>query len=254
MQSNHLKCYNVPATGGEMERPQHENQLHLLKEAADSPEILAKLLQLSQQPSPPRFQLHNSYKEVPVAANAEILYLFDDALCCRTTEIQSRAIELSRHTILKCPELPHDVYAEARYNPESHEVCLSGFSYVDVLSERRNTIRVKIGGLLYVGVEAGPDQFRAKLKDLSLGGCALEIPDKALLGSFTYFYLNLTLSLANRPAPVTLRVMSRLLRFEGQSGAPCRGIFLFELDRGSEDLIGMYIAQRQGEIIRELKV
>lgn len=236
-----------------MERQQYENQLHLLKEEADSPDILAKLLTLSRQPKPPRLQLHNYYKEVPVAASVEILYLFEDSLCCRTNELQSRAIELSRHTILKCPDLPHDVYAEARFNSESREVVLSNFSYVEVLPERRNSIRVKIGGLVFVEVEAGPDRFRAKLKDLSLGGCALEVPDKALLGSFTYFYLNFTFSLANRPAPVTLRIMSRLLRFESQ-GAPCRCIFLFELDRGSEDLIGMYIAQRQGEIIRELKV
>lgn len=235
-----------------MERQQYENQLHLLTDA-DSSEILAKLLALSQRPQPPRFQLHNYYKEVPVSANVEILSLSEDTLYCRTSELQSRAIELSRHTILKCSELPHDVYAEARFDSESREIALYGFSYVEVLPERRSSIRVKIGGLMFVEVEAGPNRFKAKLKDLSLGGCALEIPDKALLGSFIYFYLNFSLTLNNRPAPIALRVMSRLLRFESQ-GTPCRCIFLFELDRGSEDLIGMYIAQRQGEIIRELKV
>jgi len=235
-----------------MDRQQYENQLHLLT-TAGSDEILTLLVGLSQWPKPPRFQLYNYYKEVPVAASAEILYLFEDSLCCRTNETQTRAIEISRHTILKCPDLPHDVYAQARYNPDSHEIFLSAFSYVEVLPERRNSIRVKIGGLLFVEVEAGPDRFRAKLKDLALGGCALEVSDKALLGSFTYFYLNFTLSLANRPAPVTLRVLSRLLRFETED-SPYRCIFLFELDRGSEDLIGMFIAQRQGEIIRELKV
>ncbi len=235
-----------------MDRQQYENQLHLLT-TEDSGAILSLLVGLSQRPKPPRIQLHNYYKEVPVAASAEILYLFEDSLCCRTNETQSRAIELSRHTILKCPDLPHDIFAEACYSPESGEVMLSGFSYVEVLPERRNSIRVKIGGLLFVDVEAGPDRFRAKLKDLSLGGCALEVPDKSLLGSFTYFYLNMSLTLANRPAPVTLRVLARLLRFESE-GSPCRCIFLFELDPGSEDLVGMFIAQRQGEIIRELKV
>ena len=235
-----------------MERQQYENQLHLLGTAEGS-EILELLLRLSQQPKPSRFQLFNYYKEVPVAAAAEMLHLFEESLCCRTNETQTRAIELSRHTIIKCAELPHDVYADARCNPESNEVFLSGFSYVEVLPERRNSIRVKIGGLLYVDVEAGSERFRAKLKDLSLGGCALEVPDKSLLGSYTYFYLNLTLSLTNRPVPITLRVLSRLLRYESES-APCRCILLFELDRGSENLIGMYIAQRQGEIIRELKV
>lgn len=235
-----------------MERLQYEKQLHLLT-TAEPPEILDQLLKLSQRPQPARFQLFNYYKEVPVAASAELLYLFDDSLCCRTSETQARAIELSHHTVIKCPDLPHDIYAEARYNLESREVFLSGFSYVEVLPEQRNSIRVKIGGLLYVEVEAGPDRFKAKLRDLSLGGCALEVPDKACLGSYSYFYLNLSLSLNNRPAPVLLRVMSRLLRFESED-TPCRCIFLFELDRGSEDLIGMYIAQRQGEIIRELKV
>ncbi len=236
-----------------MERLQYDDQLHLLTDMAGTAAILELLLSISQQRQPPRIQLYNYYKEVPVASGVENLYLFDDTLCCRTADIQARAIELSRYTIIKCPVFPHDVYASARYNPESREVLLSGFCYAEVLPDRRDAVRVKIGGLLYVDVEAGPDRFRAKLKDLSLGGCALEVPDKGLLGTFTYFYLNLSLTLAERQAPATLRVLARLLRFESTT-PPCRCIFLFELERGSEDLIGRYIAQRQGEIIRELKV
>lgn len=234
-----------------MDGRQYENQLHLLT-TADSGEILKLLIGLSQRPKPPRFQLHNYYKEVPVTAAAEILYLYDDSLYCRTNETQARAIDLSRHTILKCPELSHGVYAEAYYRAESREVCLSRFSYVEVLPERRSSIRVKIGGSLQVEVEAGPHRFQAGLMELSLGGCALEVPDRALLGNYSYFYINLLLPLASRQEPAALRVLARLLRFESE-GNPCRCIFLFELNRGGEHLIGMFIAQRQGEIIRELK-
>jgi len=102
-------------------------------------------------------------------------------------------------------------------------------------------------------VEAGTATFTVKLKDLSLGGCAVEVPDKALLGAFTFFYLNFTFDLKNRHEPQKLRIMARLLRFESDD-KPCRCILLFEHDRRSEDLIGMYIAQRQTEIIKELKV
>lgn len=111
---------------------------------------------------------------------------------------------------------------------------------------------MKVGGLFQVPVEAGTTSFTAKLKDLSLGGCALEIPDKVLLGNFTYFYLNLSFILQDQSAPQKLRIMARLLRFENDAN-PCRCIMLFEHDRRSEDLIGRYIAQRQAEIIRELK-
>jgi len=101
-------------------------------------------------------------------------------------------------------------------------------------------------------MEAGTTSFMAKLKDLSLGGCALEVPDKALMGTFTYFYLTFSFDLKSPAEPQKLRIMPRLLRFEG-SEKPCRCILLFEHDRRSEDLVGRYIAQRQAEIIRELK-
>jgi hypothetical protein len=87
------------------------------------------------------------------------------------------------------------------YDAETDEITLSGFSYVEVLPDRRNTLRVKIGGLFQVPIEAGTTTFTAKLKDLSLGGCALEVPDKALLGNFTYFYLNLSFTLQNSQHP-----------------------------------------------------
>ena len=181
-----------------------------------------------------------------------MLYLFGDTLICRSNPTQTRALKVSHYTIIRSSKLEHDVYANAAYDAETDEITLSEFSYVELLPDRRNTLRVKIGGLFQVPVEAGTTTFTAKLKDLSLGGCALEVPDKALLGNFTYFYLNLSFPLQNQPVPQKLRVMARLLRYESND-KPCRCILLFEHDRRSEDLIGRYIAQRQAEIIRELK-
>ncbi len=233
-----------------MEKMQYEDQLRLL-DRGEPGEILALLLKLSQNPSHD-LKFFNYYKEVPISTAADVLYLFGDTLVCRSNPTQTRAIKASHYTIIRSGLLSHDVYASAEYCAETDEITLSDFSYVDVLPDRRNALRVKIGGLFQVPVDAGTSTFTAKLKDLSLGGCALEVPDKSLLGTFTYFYLNLTFDLKNRPEPQKLRIMARLLRFESDD-KPCRCIMLFEHDRRSEDLIGMYIAQRQAEIIRELK-
>lgn len=233
-----------------MEKMQYEDQLRLL-DRGEPGEILALLLKLSQNPSHD-LKFFNYYKEVPISTAADVLYLFGDTLVCRSNPTQTRAIKASHYTIIRSGLLSHDVYASAEYCAETDEITLSDFSYVDVLPDRRNALRVKIGGLFQVPVDAGTSTFTAKLKDLSLGGCALEVPDKSLLGTFTYFYLNLTFDLKNRPEPQKLRIMARLLRFESDDN-PCRCIMLFEHDRRSEDLIGMYIAQRQAEIIRELK-
>lgn len=232
-----------------MEKMQYEEQLRLLERGAPG-EIQEFLIRFGQQ-SGNQLQFFNYYKEVPISSNAELLYVFGETLAFRSNGTQSKAIKSSCYTIIRSPKFEHDIYARAEFNADTDEITLSEFSYVEVLPDRRNTLRVKIGGLFRVQVEAGPDQFTAKLKDLSLGGCALEVPDKALLKTFTYFYINFSFTLKNRPDQ-QLRVLSRLLRFESD-GCPCRCIMLFEHDHRSEDLIGTYIAQRQSEIIRELK-
>lgn len=234
-----------------MELLDHEDHLRLLGQG-EPRELLDLLVRISQK-SPQSLQFFNYYKEVPVSSPVEVLYLFGDTLACRTNEIQSRAIKSKRYTVIRSPKLLHDIYASAQLNEEANEIVLSGFTNVEVLPDRRGTLRVKIGGLFRITVEAGPGKFEGKLKDLSLGGCAIDIPDKALLASFTYFYLNFSFELKNNPQPQKLRIMARFLRFES-STAPFRCIFLFEHDKRSEDLVGMYIAQRQGEIIKELKV
>lgn len=233
-----------------MEKLQYEDQLRLLDRGKPG-EILDLLLKFSQNGA---YALHffNYYKEVPISSAAEVLYVFGDSLVCRSNPTQTRALKTSHYTIIRIEQLSHAIYASTDYCEETDEIILSDFSYVDVLPDRRNTLRVKIGGLFLVQMEAGNSTFTAKLKDLSLGGCAVEVSDKALLGTFTYFYLNFSFDLKNRSEPQKLRVMARLLRFEGDS-KPWRCIMLFEHDRRSEDLIGMYIAQRQAEIIRELK-
>ena len=235
-----------------MESFQHEDFLRLCGRGEPG-EIVNLLVQLSQK-TKPDIKFFNYYKEVPVSSPAELLYVFDDTLTCRSSELQNQAIKNCRYTLIRSPQLPHDVYATAIFNDRTNEITLTEFAFVELLLERRTTLRVKIDGLFRVTVEAGSDSFIAKLKDLSLGGCALEIYDKSLLGKFAYFYINFSFELKNRPQPMQLRIMTRFLRFEGEEESPARGIFLFEQDKRSEDLIGMYIAQRQTEIIKELKI
>lgn len=206
--------------------------------------ILKELLRLLRQHPLPDVQLLNYYKEVPVFSPARIVYLFGDTLICHAGEAQARAIGFSKETVIRAAPLKHDVYASAHFDPVTREVTLSDFCYVEVLSERRAAIRVRMQAPPEVVIEAGPGRFTGRMLDLSLHGCAIEIADRKLLGSFTYFYLNLE-------TPFKARLLSRLMRVEGDTRR-LRCVFLFEHDRRSEDQVGRLIAQRQAEIIREL--
>jgi hypothetical protein len=230
---------------------QYEDQLRLL-EHVEQDNILEALLSLTQTSSKVVVNFFNYYKEVPISSAAEILYVFDSTLHCRTNDVQSRAIELCKYVIIKSEKLKHDIYAAASYSAETNEVLLSEFSYVEVLPDKRTSVRVRVSGLVPVTVEAGHDKFQGKLRDLSLCGCLIEVPDRALLGNYTFFQLNLALEIKTRPDLQKTRVMARLLRFENNEN-PAQCIFLFEHDKRSEDLVSMYITQRQTEIIRELK-
>lgn len=230
---------------------QYEDQLRLL-DLEEQENILEALLSLTQISPPPLITFFNYYKEVPISSSAEILYVFDNTLHCRTNATQSRAIELCQFVVIKSAKLKHDIYASASFSPETNEVLLSQFSYVEVLPDRRSSVRVRVAGLVPVIVEAGYDKFQGKLRDLSLNGCLIEIPDRALLGNYRFFQLNLAFEIKTRNEIQKARVMARLLRFENNDN-PAKCIFLFEHDKRSEDLVSMYITQRQTEIIRELK-
>jgi hypothetical protein len=211
--------------------------------------IMTELLRLCQMRPQPDIRFLNYYKEVPVCGAATMLEVRDETLVCRTGELQARAINLSRHTIIKASPLKHDVYAEAAYDADAGLVILSGFSYAEVFSDRRASVRVRMHVPLSVVIEAGADAIKGRLQDISLTGCAIDITDKAQLGKFSFFYLNLaTPSLRNGTAA---RIMIRLVN-AAPNGAVCRCVFVFEHDKRSEDQIGSLIAQRQAEIIREL--
>jgi hypothetical protein len=106
--------------------------------------------------------------------------------------------------------------------------------------------------LFQITIEAGPGQFIGKLRELSLHGCAVDITDPQLLGSYKFFYLNLDMPFKTFRGTNKARIMVKLVRGE-QITRGYRCIFTFEHDNTTEDQVGRLLTQRQAEIIRELK-
>ena len=209
------------------------------------------LLKLTSSGSNTDVQLLNYYKEVPVSAPARILAVSKSGLVCRTNVVQARAIEFSEYTIIKGAPFRHHVYANALYDKESGEIALSNLHYVEVHSNRRRSVRVRMQVPPLIGLEAGATKFNGRMLDLSLDGCAVNIPDRSLLESFSFFYLTISMPLKPHQPPGMTRLLAKLAKVY-QHNRLFRCIFLFEHDKSSEDQIGMLIARRQTDIIREL--
>lgn len=215
-------------------------------------DILELLLDLHKINPSPEIRFLNFYKEVPITSPATITYAFDDTLSCRTSDAQARVIAACNSTIIQSSALRHDVMAKASYQHDTKEVIISEMIYVELFSDRRTSVRVKMDSLFPVMIEAGPGRFYGKLRELSLHGCAIDIPDPELLGNYKFFYLNMEMPFKTFKGTGKARIMAKLLRSEEQ-GRSYRCVFLFEHDNTTEDQIGRLLTQRQTEIIRELK-
>jgi len=214
--------------------------------------VIEILLAIVSAEKPTEVRFLNFYKEVPIVSPATITYAFEDTLSCRASEVQARAITFSNNTIIQSAALKHDVFAKAIYQPDTKEVVISDLMYVEVYSERRTSVRVKMDSLFPLVIEAGPTQFNGKLRELSLHGCAVDIPDPQLMGNFKFFYLNMDMPFMTFKGTHKARIMAKFVRGE-QNVRSYRCILTFEHDNTTEDQIGRLLTQRQTEIIRELK-
>lgn len=241
-------------TGSQMEHDKFMDHNQYYRHIEDDCEdnILNELLGIINITPIPAVTFLNFYKEVVIESPATITYVFDDSLSCKTTEAQSRAIAYCNNTIIRSASLRHAVFANAHFQPDTKEIIISDLSYVDVFPEQRSSVRVKMDSQFSVIIEAGPSQFRGRLRELSLHGCAVDIPDSQLLENYKYFYLNMEMPFKTFKGTNKARIMARLIRGD-QNERNYRCIFMFEHDNTTEDQIGMLLAQRQTEIIRELK-
>jgi hypothetical protein len=229
---------------------QNENCRRIDDDFADN--VLELLLDSQKKDPLPEIRFLNFYKEVPIFSPAYIVYAFDETLSCRTADVQCRAIAVAGSTIIQSAALRHDVLAKAVYQPETSEVIISELCYVQLYSDQRASVRVKMDSLFQIMIEAGSGQFNGKLRELSLNGCAVDIADPQLLGNYKFFYLNLDMPFKTFRGTNKSRIMVRLVRGE-EIARGYRCIFTFEHDNTTEDQIGRLLTQRQTEIIRELK-
>lgn len=219
---------------------------------AERAEILSTMERLAV-PGSSHLMLLNFYKDIPVSYPAAVLMVDEDRVMVETHPLQARVIELAKDTVIRGEFFQREVKVAAECLNVSHgAVVLSDFRYLEPLSYQRNSVRVRLQHPIRVTLEAGQEKFGGSLKNISLGGCAVDIMSREPLGTYKYLYLNLDLPAAPGSPPLKARVKGQIVRVEGDA-RPFRCAFSFDHDAHSEFQIGSFISQRQQEIIRELK-
>jgi len=203
------------------------------------------------------FSFLNYYKEIPVSYDARLLSVENEMAEFEVHEYQAKVIALEKKALIRShPKSPvsDDLVGEVFYvNVARKRVILTRFHYARIRSDLRRFVRVCLEGRradadIYIDNDIVP----ASVRDISLGGVALQVADPSGIEPGTE--VNLMLKLES-PEDATLReigVVGTIARILGTT-TPYTCIMEFHPDRHSQQLLAYYINQRQVEIIRELK-
>jgi hypothetical protein len=213
----------------------------------DEDSILEVLEAIKSHNLPNDLRLLNYYKEVPISFGATIDNIDRGVVEMTVHQLQAISILNQKMTFVKSKHFQHDVLAKVlKIRKEKNFVLLTQFAYVQILSERRKFVRVKIMEKLDATFRYDQKLLQGTLDDISIGGATIISPDKCgiennAMGT-VYLYLRGT----------KLEVPCKLLRgVESPDGN--RYIVEFESDTKSERIISKFIFEIQSEIIRELK-
>jgi len=191
--------------------------------------------------------LLNFYREVPINFGATVNQVERGMAEFEVHQLQALLMEQQRETIIRSGHLQHDVVARVlRADVDKGFAFLTQFSYVQILTDRRAHVRVRVSGEIEVTFRVNQLQLQGRLRDISIGGLAIMAPEMGwvhenIRGEIIFF-----LSGARLSFPATLLRMA---------DAPPQKIFAFQCkpDGNSEKLIANLVFQTQSEIIRELK-
>jgi hypothetical protein len=203
------------------------------------------------------FSFLNYYKEIPVSYDARLLSVENEMAEFDVHEYQAKVISVEKKVLirshLKSP-VPDDLVGDVFYvNTARKRVILTRFHYAKIRSDLRRYVRVCLDGhRADVDIYMQNDIIPASVRDISLGGIALNIKDLADLKAGMEVNLILKLESPEETAVQEIGAACTVIRIIGDT-APYTCILEFHPDRHSQQSLAYYINQRQVQIIRELK-
>jgi len=215
----------------------------------DQAEILALLEANLNKP----LKLINYYKGIPLSYPATIASISRGVVDLDVQEMQAFTIEQARSTFIRSPLFKHDLFAQAQYvNVRKKAATFVKFSYVEIMAERRNFVRVEVDALVNVAITAPEGVVEGRLTDISLSGFGVLIDFTCPLEAGVETMVQFTLVSPETGQPVSISIPATLVTISGDI-SPYIYRFAINPEKLLERQISQYVFQRQVEIIREVK-
>lgn len=193
----------------------------------------------------------NFYMEMPIVSHCLITVCDQNSFSVFPSENQVKVLLEKQKTIIrKNDDLCVLANCQA-INSRSGEVVLSGFRYIQLHAEQRETFRVRLIKPINVSLETEKGRMAGVLKDLSIGGCRVSVFIRGLQPG-SKITLSLKMFDAATQSILNISVIAQLVRVDGEK-MPINLGLKFEHNTETEEKVTHFINQRQMEMIKSLK-
>jgi hypothetical protein len=198
-------------------------------------------------------KLINYYKGLPLSYPATVTSIDRGTVDLEVNADQAFAIEENRSTFIRSHLFKHDVFAQVQYvNIKKQAAFFVKFSYVEIMAEHRNFIRMTLEPEPVIVIESPLGIIEGKLHDLSLSGLNILVDDSCALEIDTDTSIRFLLKDIEQNTDFNVYVPAKLIAIKGDT-LPYNYKFTISIGKMLERQLSRYIFQRQIEIIREIK-
>jgi hypothetical protein len=193
------------------------------------------------------------YKGLPLSYPANIAAIERDTIDLDVKGEQAFTIEQSRSAFIRSSLFKHDVFAQVLYvNVKKQAASFVKFSYVELMAERRNFIRLEMEPSPYTEIASPLGIIEGNLYDISLSGLNVSIHHSCPLTIDTEASVKFVLPQIEQTHELQVCVTAKLIAVRDDY-LPYSYKFTICPDKYLERQLSHYIFQRQIEIIREIK-
>ncbi len=213
----------------------------------------AEIVSILQAHPKQQLKLINYYLGIPLSYPATIAAIDRGTIDLDVQAQQAFTIEHARSTFIRSPIFKHDVFAQAQYvNIRKRAATFFKFTYVEIMAERRNFIRLELEPTPAAVIESPLGIIEGRLCDISLSGLSVLVDNYCRLERNTEMPIRFTVSCNDQTHITNVITPARLLDIKSDA-PPYRYAFDISPDKQLERQLSQFIFQKQIEIIREIK-
>gem|GEM_PF-1182814 len=228
------------------------DQKNPVPEADDQLSFIERFEEISALDASSGLTLTNIYKELPITHPASITEIRGRHLELATSELQLAAILHCSEVYIRSPHFDLPILGQMdSIDIRRGLVQLSNFSFAELQSENRETVRVRFKRPTSIIIHCGLNKISGVIHDISLGGCCVNTLTHMGLED-GQIQVELKVIDKTTGLPTCMLIPSSIVQISGDS-APFKCVFHFLHTSQSERFLAVLINQRQLEIVKELR-